>query len=105
MVLISDSTIEEIRRNSEDIANERERRRILIDRNSEDIANERERILIDRNTHPVEWLAQLRIIDLLHSYAGGEAMWAMHNVSPQNCDRCINLSRKLMDICGVWPRG
>ena len=89
MVLISDSTIEEIRRNSEDIANERERQRILI----------------DRNTHPVEWLAQLRIIDLLHSYAGGEAMWAMHNVSPQNCDRCINLSRKLMDICGVWPRG
>ena len=88
MVFISDSTIEEIRRNSKATANERERQRILL----------------NRNTHPVEWLAQQRIIDLLHSYAGGEEMWAMHNVSPQNCDRCINLSRELMKITGVWPR-
>lgn len=63
------------------------------------------RVRLDATEFPLEAAAQQELIDLLHTYQGGEAHWAIITIQPDHCDRCTHLSQQVMTILGVWPHG
>lgn len=48
---------------------------------------------------------QVDVAKLLHTYTGGEASWAIFNVDPAACPRCMGLARQIMLADGSWSDG
>lgn len=60
---------------------------------------------IHRSADPAVTTKQETAAEILHTYAGGEASWAIFNIQAKDCPRCMNLVHQIMTADGSWSDG